>query len=178
LLQRDEGELASADGAAAHEAAETLLAQHTRPVTSPLGGGGGGATSGHATRDRDKRLVVVANRLPVTLNKGADGAYTFKMSSGGLVSALVSVRSKVDFIWIGWLGKEVPPADQAGVRKRLIDEFQCCPVFLSDALAGPYYNTMANAEVSPAPPPPPSLSPTPTLRVCAPAAVAALPLRD
>jgi trehalose-6-phosphate synthase len=41
---------------------------------------------------KKSRLIVVANRLPISVSKDAAGAYQFKMSSGGLVSALVSVR--------------------------------------------------------------------------------------
>lgn len=50
------------------------------------------------------RLVVVSNRLPVTIAREADGQYSYKMSSGGLVSALSGCKKQVDFIWIGWPG--------------------------------------------------------------------------
>jgi trehalose 6-phosphate synthase len=57
-------------------------------------------------------LIVVANRLPVTISKGEDGQYNFKMSSGGLVSALSGCKKQMSFIWIGWPGEAlccVPP---------------------------------------------------------------------
>lgn len=59
--------------------------------------------AGNAGTDASKstgRLIVVANRLPVSAVK-TDGKYSFKMSSGGLVSALVSVRDKLKFVWLG-----------------------------------------------------------------------------
>lgn len=45
--------------------------------------------------------------------------------------------------------QEVPPEDQAHIRKRLITEFACCPVYLTDKVSGPYYNGFANAELWP-----------------------------
>jgi trehalose-6-phosphate synthase len=52
------------------------------------------------------RLIVVSNRLPITLNKDeGTGKYTSTMSSGGLVSALSSVKRGMSFQWIGWPGE-------------------------------------------------------------------------
>lgn len=90
------------------------------------------------------QLLVVANRLPITVSRDAAGEYQFKMSSGGLVSALVSVRDKLPFVWIGWLGKEIPPEDQPGIKRRLLAEYRCLPVFLTDALADKFYSGMSN----------------------------------
>jgi trehalose 6-phosphate synthase len=41
-----------------------------------------------------------------------DGTRNFVMSSGGLVTALSGVQNDLDFIWIGWLGCEIPPEEQ------------------------------------------------------------------
>lgn len=63
----------------------------------------------------EQRLIVVSNRLPVTIAKDAKGEYTYKMSSGGLVSALSGCKKTMNFTWIGWPGKEVRvAARQAG----------------------------------------------------------------
>ncbi|ORY16494.1 hypothetical protein LY90DRAFT_517741 [Neocallimastix californiae] len=48
------------------------------------------------------RLIVVSNRLPVTISRSSEGVYKFKMSSGGLVSALSGMKRDMKFIWIGW----------------------------------------------------------------------------
>jgi trehalose 6-phosphate synthase len=90
------------------------------------------------------RLIVVANRLPISMTRDAAGAYTFKMSSGGLVSALVSVRDRLKFAWVGWTGKESPPEEHDHIRRRLHDDFNCVPVFISDSLAEAYYNGFSN----------------------------------
>jgi trehalose-6-phosphate synthase len=52
------------------------------------------------------RLLVVSNRLPVTVTKNAStNDYDFKMSSGGLVAALSGLKKQMSFTWIGWPGK-------------------------------------------------------------------------
>lgn len=59
-----------------------------------------------AKNDKNLRLLVVSNRLPVTVNKDKEsGEYNFKMSSGGLVAALSGLKKMMSFTWIGWPGK-------------------------------------------------------------------------
>ena len=48
-----------------------------------------------------RHIIVVSNRLPITINKDASGEYHFKMSSGGLVSALSGCKKSMSFTWIG-----------------------------------------------------------------------------
>lgn len=92
-----------------------------------------------------RRLIVVSNRLPVTISKDAKGEYHFKMSSGGLVSALSGCKKTMAFIWIGWPGVCVPEKDRSLVEKRLMDEYSCMPVYLSDELADKHYNGFSNS---------------------------------
>lgn len=55
--------------------------------------------------EKPLRLLVVSNRLPVTVNKDSkSGEYDFKMSSGGLVAALSGLKKMMSFTWIGWPG--------------------------------------------------------------------------
>jgi trehalose 6-phosphate synthase len=60
---------------------------------------------------KEQRLIVVSNRLPVTISKDENGEYQFAMSSGGLVSALSGCKKKMSFTWIGWPGKHVSRLD-------------------------------------------------------------------
>lgn len=56
----------------------------------------------------EQRLIIVSNRLPVTIKKDpATGEYGYKMSSGGLVSALSGCKKTMNFTWIGWPGQDV-----------------------------------------------------------------------
>ncbi|KAG0705747.1 glycosyltransferase family 20 protein [Suillus ampliporus] len=92
-----------------------------------------------------KRLIVVANRLPITITKDASGEYHFKMSSGGLVSALSGFKKSLSFTWIGWPGFYIPPKDRAYVDKRLMEEYSCQAVYLDDDVAEGHYNGFSNS---------------------------------
>lgn len=103
-----------------------------------------------AGKQRLPRIIVASNRLPVTATKdtatdGESPRWTFKMSSGGLVAALGGLdRSKHDFIWVGWIGCEIPEAEQEKFAAQLWEEHRCVPVFLDDRLADDHYNGFSN----------------------------------
>ncbi|KAJ7052411.1 glycosyl transferase [Mycena amicta] len=84
-------------------------------------------------------LIVVSNRLPITITKDASGEYHFKTSSGGLISALSGFKSR-----IGWPGFFVPVKDRPLVDKRLTDEYSCQAVYLDD-VADRHYNGFSNS---------------------------------
>jgi trehalose 6-phosphate synthase len=90
-------------------------------------------------------LIVVSNRLPITINKDANGEYHFKMSSGGLVSALSGFKKYLNFTWIGWPGFFIPPKDRPLVDKRLMEEYSCQAVYLDDDVADRHYNGFSNS---------------------------------
>lgn len=90
-------------------------------------------------------LIVVSNRLPITINKDANGEYHFKMSSGGLVSALSGFKKYLNFTWIGWPGFFIPPKDRPLVDKRLMEEYSCHAVYLDDDVADRHYNGFSNS---------------------------------
>ncbi len=52
-----------------------------------------------------KRLLVVSNRLPVTLSSGEDG-WQAKPSSGGLATAMEPILKQRGGLWIGWTGDD------------------------------------------------------------------------
>ena len=53
-----------------------------------------------------QRLIVVANRLPVSAFKDRAGRWQLQVSAGGLVSALMGVGNFQTTQWIGWPGAE------------------------------------------------------------------------
>ncbi|KAJ3788042.1 glycosyltransferase family 20 protein [Lentinula aff. detonsa] len=93
----------------------------------------------------NSHLIVVSNRLPITISKDASGEYHFKMSSGGLVSALSGFKKSLSFTWIGWPGFFIPPKDRPLVDKRLMEEYSCQAVYLDDDLADRHYNGFSNS---------------------------------
>jgi trehalose 6-phosphate synthase len=86
------------------------------------------------------RLLLVSNRLPITIKRSDDGTYAFSMSSGGLVTGLSGLSKTTTFQWYGWPGLEVPETEVAPLEKRLKDEYGAIPVFVEDELADRHYN--------------------------------------
>ncbi|EKD18779.1 trehalose-6-phosphate synthase [Drepanopeziza brunnea f. sp. 'multigermtubi' MB_m1] len=91
------------------------------------------------------RLLLVSNRLPITIKRTDDGSYTFSMSSGGLVTGLSGLSKTTTFQWYGWPGLEVPEVEAGPMVKRLKDEHGAVPVFIDDELADRHYNGFSNS---------------------------------
>lgn len=86
------------------------------------------------------RLLLISNRLPITIKRSDDGNYTFSMSSGGLVTGLSGLSKTTTFQWYGWPGLEVPDAEVGPMVDRLKEEYNAHPVFIDDELADRHYN--------------------------------------
>ncbi|SCV73512.1 BQ2448_7438 [Microbotryum intermedium] len=101
----------------------------------------------HQQRTSGSQLIVVANRLPVSViaDPTAEGGYRFVPSSGGLASALSGCKKRMEFVWIGWPGFDVPEVDRDFITKKLQTEFSCSPVYLSAEVAERYYNGFSNS---------------------------------
>lgn len=93
----------------------------------------------------DSRLLLVSNRLPVTIKRSEDGKYELSMSAGGLVSGLSGLSKATTFQWYGWAGLEVPDDEVDTVTRRLKDDYNAVPVFLDDELADRHYNGFSSA---------------------------------
>ncbi|XAR68195.1 Alpha,alpha-trehalose-phosphate synthase (UDP-forming) [Bertholletia excelsa] len=90
-----------------------------------------------------QRLLVVANRLPVSAVRRGEESWSLEISAGGLVSALLGVKA-FEARWIGWAGVNVP--DDAGQRAltKALAEKRCIPVFLDEEIVHQYYNGYCN----------------------------------
>ncbi|WP_166906595.1 trehalose-6-phosphate synthase [Mycobacterium sp. DL440] len=89
-------------------------------------------------------FVVVANRLPIDMERLPDGSTTFKRSPGGLVTALEPLLRKRRGAWIGWPG--IPDSDEEPI---LDDDLQLFPVRLSADDVANYYEGFSNATLWP-----------------------------
>ena len=95
---------------------------------------------------KNNRLVIVSNRLPVSVSK-QNGKLHFKSSSGGLATAMSSLNRKdIEQIWIGWPG--IASNDLTKSEKnRIIKELKkhgCVPVFLDSIQVENFYYGYAN----------------------------------
>ena len=86
------------------------------------------------------RLLLISNRLPITIKRSDEGKYDFSMSSGGLVSGLSGLAKSTTFQWYGWPGLEVPQNEVATLKSRLKAEYNAVPVMIDDELADRHYN--------------------------------------
>src|ERR1700722_17753940 len=60
----------------------------------------------------EHRMVVVSNRLPVTIEQSNEGS-RLEFSSGGLVTALRPLLKDCSGVWIGWTGTDASPEIEA-----------------------------------------------------------------
>ncbi|MBN4678320.1 trehalose-6-phosphate synthase, partial [Pandoraea nosoerga] len=100
----------------------------------------------------DSDFVVVANRLPVDLERLPDGSTTWKRSPGGLVTALEPVLRRRRGAWVGWPGVNDDGAepDLHVLDGPIIqDELELHPVRLSTTDIAQYYEGFSNATLWP-----------------------------
>ncbi|TWP51341.1 trehalose-6-phosphate synthase [Lentzea tibetensis] len=89
-------------------------------------------------------FVVVANRLPVDLERLPDGTERWKHSPGGLVSALEPFLRSHSGAWVGWPGvsdTDVPPFEDDGLLLH--------PVMLTGEEVRDYYEGFSNGTLWP-----------------------------
>src|SRR5690606_28943547 len=95
------------------------------------------------------RLIMVSNRLPVTVADDGTSTLAFKYSGGGLAAGPSAYQEMVrreaeavarekgtepvhrEVLWVGWPGQAVDdPAEREAVSQRLRTEHGAHPVFL------------------------------------------------
>ena len=97
-------------------------------------------TIGSGTSD----FVVVANRLPIDMERQPDGTVVWKRSPGGLVTALEPLLRRNRGAWIGWPG--VVDGDEDPIFE---NGLQLYPVRLSEEDVADYYEGFSNATLWP-----------------------------
>lgn len=103
--------------------------------------------SNNDTSQGSSRLLLVSNRLPITICRSESGKYEFSMSSGGLVTGLSGLSKATTFQWYGWPGLEVPEDEIKMVTQQLHEQFNATPVFMDDKLADRHYNGFSSKSV-------------------------------
>ncbi|ORX68830.1 hypothetical protein DL89DRAFT_275303 [Linderina pennispora] len=102
------------------------------------------ANTTEASSSEQSHLIVVSNRLPVTLTRGEDNMWSAKLSSGGLVAALSGLKKETSFRWVGWPGGDFSADDRVKIDS-LLGENSCSAVYLDDETAELYYNGFSNS---------------------------------
>jgi trehalose 6-phosphate synthase/phosphatase len=94
------------------------------------------------------RLIIISNRLPLTINK-KQGELIYHPSAGGLATGLASLDDNMERIWVGWPGKEIKDEwEQEAIRNDL-KKRQLVPVFLNKKDITLYYEGFSNKTIWP-----------------------------
>src|SRR6476619_6455586 len=95
------------------------------------------------------RVLIVANRLPVTVHVN-DGAVEVQKSSGGLATGLLRPHEQSGGLWIGWSGApdELNPAQQSQLDEQLA-ALRLVAVPLSADQIARYYEGFSNGVLWP-----------------------------
>lgn len=90
------------------------------------------------------RLLLVANRLPVSITAAKEGVRV-STTSGGLATGLSGPHKRLDSLWLGWPGEVPGPSPELArkVESRLSD-LKLAPVFLTEEEVRRYYHGFSN----------------------------------
>lgn len=95
------------------------------------------------------KLVIIANRLPVTITK-REGKLALHSSTGGLATGLGSFYREKKGVWLGWPG--MASQNLRGLEGRVssrLEELDCRPVFLTRHQVENFYYGFSNKTLWP-----------------------------
>jgi trehalose 6-phosphate synthase/phosphatase len=67
-------------------------------------------------------MILVSNRLPVIVEKSADGQFKIHKSSGGLISGLREIHQHTDCLWVGYCGVYADEPGYEAIKQALAQE--------------------------------------------------------
>ena len=96
------------------------------------------------------RLIIVSNRLPVTVEKKGP-RFSYLESAGGLATGLEPIHKKMSSLWVGWpgLAEDKAREDKEKIEQRLQEEYSSIPIWLSDLDIEDYYHGFSNKTIWP-----------------------------
>ncbi|KAG1330573.1 alpha,alpha-trehalose-phosphate synthase [UDP-forming] 6 [Cocos nucifera] len=109
-------------------------------------------SAGPSSSPRD-RTIVVANHLPIRAHRRPDDrGWTFSWDEDSLLHQLkdaIGDHCDMEFIYVGCLRDEIPPADQDEVSQILLETFKCVPAFLPPDLLARFYHGFCKQQLWP-----------------------------
>ncbi len=94
------------------------------------------------------RLLIVSNRLPVTVIR-KKGGLNLQPSVGGLATGLASISRKYNTLWIGWPGVDVKNSEEEKILEERMKSKGLHPVNLSRSEVNGYYHGFCNKTIWP-----------------------------
>jgi len=95
-----------------------------------------------------ERIILVSNRLPVTVERKHDSISCLK-SSGGLVSAMGPLHEQRGGLWFGWPGIFFENHKQRSTAYRHLSKHGFRPIWLTDEQETDYYQGFSNSVLWP-----------------------------
>lgn len=98
-----------------------------------------------------KRLLIVSNRLPVSVER-RKGEIHFKGSVGGVATGLGSYHETHESLWVGWAdvsASRLDTAEREQIATALREQHQCVPVFLTADDVRGFYHGFSNKTLWP-----------------------------
>ena len=97
-----------------------------------------------------QRVIVVSNRLPVSLKRGGT-LWHSKATAGGLATAMHPILRGSDGMWIGWSGDTSEATDETrkAILKEWADKHRYFAVDLDEETAHGFYEGIANQALWP-----------------------------
>lgn len=96
------------------------------------------------------RLIIVSNRLPVTVVESPQEGIEIQQSIGGLATGLNSFlraytlsQANAQYQWVGWPGIDAPVEKHDQIKERLA-KLNCHPVFIPTELSEPFLSGFCN----------------------------------
>lgn len=101
--------------------------------------------------DSRNKIVIVSNRLPVTIKISDSGKVIYSHSSGGLVTGLGDMLKNKNIKWVGWPGiaDDNLVEGQKNEIIKTLKKHNMYPVFLSQYEIDGYYNGFSNSVLWP-----------------------------
>ncbi len=94
-----------------------------------------------------QRLVVVSNRLPITVRRSSTGLRV-ERSSGGLVAAMGPAMEQLGGVWVGWPGARLKPGEERALSEQA-QGYALASVDLRDSHVRRYYRGLSNRTIWP-----------------------------
>jgi trehalose 6-phosphate synthase/phosphatase len=94
------------------------------------------------------RLILVANRLPVSLDLSG-GEVKVQDSHGGLASGMRGLTQQEQTSWVGWPGAIPTSDEQRALIDEKLNEHSATAVYLSAQEAERFYEGMSNSVIWP-----------------------------
>lgn len=92
-------------------------------------------------------IIVVSNRLPISIGRDEKGKLTYNHTSGGLGTAIESLGGENGHLWIGWPGiaaEDVTDKEKEQITNHLIDKYRYVPVFQTKQQIADFYEGYSN----------------------------------